>query len=43
MNKDNKGKGAKVIPFPKNRIVEKSTAGPADPKVSKRLEEQQTR
>ena len=43
MNKDNKGKGAKVIPFHKNRIVEKSTAGPADPKVSKRLEEQQTR
>ena len=43
MNKDNDGKGAKVIPFPKNRIVEKSTAGPANPQVSKRLEEQQTR
>ena len=43
MNKDDNGKGAKVIPFPKNRIVESSTAGPANPRVSKRLEEQQTK
>jgi len=43
VNKDDKGKGAKIITFPKNRIVEKSTAGPADPKVSKKLEEQQTK
>ena len=43
MSDDKKDKGATIIPFPKNRIVESSTAGPANAKVSKRLEEQQTR
>ena len=43
MSKDKEDKGATIIPFPKNRIVESSTAGPANAKVSKRLEEQQTR
>ena len=43
MSKDNEDKGAKIIPFPKNRIVESSTAGPANARVSKKLEEQQTR
>ena len=43
MSDDKKDKGATILPFPKNRIVESSTAGPANAKVSKRLEEQQTR
>jgi hypothetical protein len=40
---DKKDKGATIIPFPQNRIVEKSTAGPASARVSKKIEEQQTR
>ena len=43
MSNDRGDKGAKIIPFPKNRIVESSTAGPANARVSKKLEEQQTR
>ena len=43
MSDDKKDKGATIIPFPQNRIVEKSTAGPANHKVSKKIEEQQTR
>ena len=43
MSDDKKDKGATILPFPKNRIVEKSTAGPANTRVSKKLEEQQTR
>ena len=43
MSDDKKDKGATILPFPKNRIVEKSTAGPANARVSKKLEEQQTR
>ena len=43
MSDDKKDKGATIIPFPQNRIVEKSTAGPANARVSKKLEEQQTR
>ena len=43
MSKDKGDKGATIIPFPKNRIVESSTAGPANARVSKKLEEQQTR
>ena len=43
MSKDKGDKGATIIPFPKNRIVEKSTAGPANARVSKKIEEQQTR
>ena len=34
MSDDKKDKGATIIPFPKNRIVESSTAGPANAKVS---------
>ena len=40
MSKDKGDKGATIIPFPKNRIVESSTAGPANARVSKKLEEQ---
>ena len=43
MSDDKKDKGATIIPFPQNRIVEKSTAGPASARVSKKIEEQQTR
>ena len=43
MSDDKKDKGSTIIPFPKNRIVEKSTAGPANARVSKKIEEQQTR
>jgi len=43
VSNDKGDKGAKIIPFPKNRIVESSTAGPANARVSKKLEEQQTR
>ena len=43
MSDDKKDKGATIIPFPQNRIVEKSTAGPANPRVSKKIEDQQTR
>ena len=43
MSKDKGDKGATIIPFPKNRIVEKSTAGPANARISKKIEEQQTR
>ena len=43
MTKDN-DKGAKIIPFPKNRIVEKSTTGPKkDQKFLDELHKQQTK
>ena len=42
-NKD-KDKGATIIPFPQNRIVEKSTAGPQkDPKLMKKIQDDQTK
>jgi len=41
---DKKGKGATIIPFPQNRIVEKSTAGPQkDPKLMKKIQDDQTK
>ena len=44
MSDDNKGKGATIIPFPQNRIIEKSTAGPQkDPKLMKKIQDDQTK
>ena len=41
---DDKDKGATIIPFPQNRIVEKSTAGPQkDPKLMKKIQDDQTK
>ena len=44
-DKDDKRDGAKIIPFPKNRIVEKSTAGPqkTNQKFLDEMHRQQTR
>jgi len=33
----------KIIPFPKNRIVDQSTAGPIDEKTAKKIQDQQTK
>ena len=44
MSDDNKDKGATIIPFPQNRIIEKSTAGPQkDPKLMKKIQDDQTK
>ena len=44
MSDDKKDKGATIIPFPQNRIVEKSTAGPQkDPKLMKKIQDDQTK
>ena len=44
MSDDKKDKGATIIPFPQNRIVEKSTAGPQkDEKLMKKIQEDQTK
>ena len=42
MSDDKKDKGATIIPFPQNRIVEKSTAGPQkDSKLMKKIQDYQ--
>ena len=44
MSDKDKDKGATIIPFPQNRIVEKSTAGPQkDPKLMKKIQDDQTK
>ena len=44
MSDDKKDKGATIIPFPQNRIIEKSTAGPQkDPKLMKKIQDDQTK
>ena len=44
MSDDNKDKGATIIPFPQNRIIEKSTAGPQKgPKLMKKIQDDQTK
>ena len=44
MSNRDKDKGATIIPFPQNRIIEKSTAGPQkDPKLMKKIQDDQTK
>ena len=44
MSDKDKDKGATIIPFPQNRIIEKSTAGPQkDPKLMKKIQDDQTK
>ena len=44
MSDKDKDKGATLIPFPQNRIIEKSTAGPQkDPKLMKKIQDDQTK
>ena len=44
MSDKDKDKGATIIPFPQNRIIEKSTAGPQkDPRLMKKIQDDQTK
>ena len=44
MSDKDKDKGATIIPFPQNRIIEKSTAGPQKvPKMMKKIQDDQTK